>query len=484
MALQIPGITTGSGVRVDLGAYDDAFITGTSTVVSSDGTAIYGTGGSQDVIVAGYVAGAYGIYLGGAGKAQNSVRILDGGVVSGGLIAVRIEGAANTLVNAGSIDGSATGVSFHTDEGAFAMLSNSGRIWAVNAVEFVGGRAVIDNRGEIGATLGSAITGSTSFDELHNTGRIFGDITMRAGSDDVVNAGLIQGVLLLGSGDDTLVNRGMVDGDVNADDGDDIIVNRGTVTGVLQAGSGDDLVTNRGEVEDLILLEDGFDTFRPGAGIERADGGTAGDGNTGFDALDFSASNGVRVALDDSFDGTGWAAGDTYTGFETVYGSLRKADVIAGTDGGNYLDGQGGADRLYGRGGADTLVGGAGNDRLVGGAGSDFLTGGTGADRFVFGNRDAGGADLTTGDTISDFNPGESDRIDLAAIDANARVAGNQAFALIGQQAFHKVAGELRVDQSDGVHTVLQADLDGNGLADFWIVLNGKPTVTADALVL
>ena len=65
-------------------------------------------------------------------------------------------------------------------------------------------------------------------------------------------------------------------------------------------------------------------------------------------------------------------------------------------------------DLLFGDGGGDALYGNAGNDTLDGGAGADTLTGGAGADTFVF-------AAAHGADTITDFTPGEGDRIDLSA---------------------------------------------------------------------
>ena len=61
------------------------------------------------------------------------------------------------------------------------------------------------------------------------------------------------------------------------------------------------------------------------------------------------------------------------------------------------------------------------------------------------------------------------DRIDLSALDANVRVAGNQAFFL-GGSTFTKKAGELiQVATADGL--VLHGDMNGDGRADFGMLL-------------
>jgi Ca2+-binding RTX toxin-like protein len=91
--------------------------------------------------------------------------------------------------------------------------------------------------------------------------------------------------------------------------------------------------------------------------------------------------------------------------------------IIAGTRGGETLDGRGGDDLLFGNGGNDHLLGGddndlldggQGRDRLDGGAGDDVLTGGPGGDTFVF-KRGYGH------DTITDFSMFQ-DQLDLSGL--------------------------------------------------------------------
>lgn len=133
------------------------------------------------------------------------------------------------------------------------------------------------------------------------------------------------------------------------------------------------------------------------------------------------------------------------------------------------LTGGAGHDTLKGLAGHDRLLGGAGNDTLIGGAGGDQLTGGAGADLFVLkavGESKVSPADR---DTILDFSHAQGDRIDLSALDANVRVAGNQAFFL-GGSTFTKKAGELiQVATAEGL--VLHGDMNGDGRADFGMLL-------------
>ncbi len=86
-------------------------------------------------------------------------------------------------------------------------------------------------------------------------------------------------------------------------------------------------------------------------------------------------------------------------------------------------------------------------------------------------------------DTILDFVRG-SDKIDLAGIDATAGTTTNDAFGFIGTAAFSGVAGQLRYelfDAADMSFTLVQGDVNGDGIADFEVQINGLvPLTTAD----
>ena len=128
----------------------------------------------------------------------------------------------------------------------------------------------------------------------------------------------------------------------------------------------------------------------------------------------------------------------------------------------------------------DVLVGGDGADTLEGGGGADLLTGGAGADLFRFQDGDSGLGSAS--DRILDFVSGE-DRIDLSALDAHTAVVGDQAFVYVGEAAFSASAGELR-QRSDGTDTVIEADVDGDGVADLEILLSGALQLTASDFLL
>lgn len=145
------------------------------------------------------------------------------------------------------------------------------------------------------------------------------------------------------------------------------------------------------------------------------------------------------------------------------------------------LDGGAGNDRLEGSKLDDTLDGGEGMDRLLPGFGADVMTGGAGEDRFLF--KSPFESEPGAADVITDFSGLEGDRINLARIDANTKQAGDQAFRYVGD-SFTGRAGQLIAFIDEDDRTVLQGDRDGNGVADFELILLGAPTLTGADLVL
>ncbi|WP_157403899.1 calcium-binding protein [Paracoccus sp. N5] len=253
-------------------------------------------------------------------------------------------------------------------------------------------------------------------------------------------------------------------------------------------GSGFADVLTGNAAANLLFGAAGNDTLIGGAGNDTLSGGL------GTDTARYgAASGGVRVDLAtagaqaigggqgsdmllgiENLDGSGFA--------DRLWGNLA-ANLLNGGAGNDQLDGRGGNDRLLGGAGADSLLGGAGNDVLTGGAGADRLNGGLGADQFVFLTLGESGVAAAGRDLIQDFSHAQGDRIDLRGIDANAGLAGDQAFRLIGERAFTGTAGELRYERAGNVTTIL-ADSNGDGRADFSVALNGSHSlVGADFLL-
>jgi Ca2+-binding RTX toxin-like protein len=160
---------------------------------------------------------------------------------------------------------------------------------------------------------------------------------------------------------------------------------------------------------------------------------------------------------------------------------VTPGQTLTGTRNADTLRGGEGGDTLSGLGGNDTLIGGDGDDRLNGGADRDTLTGGNGADIFVF-DAPAHTGVRTAADRITDFQSG-IDLIDLSAIDANRKTAENDAFTFIGGANFSKKAGELRYSTTSS-GTYVSGDTNGDGVADFEILLVNKATPVATDFLL
>ena len=165
----------------------------------------------------------------------------------------------------------------------------------------------------------------------------------------------------------------------------------------------------------------------------------------------------------------------TYDGDPAYIRPSDKADTLRGSKLADTIHGLAGNDRINGRAGDDWLYGGAGKDQITGGGGADRLKGGGGADVFVFTSIKDSTIAASGRDTIGDFSRKDGDRIDLKAIDANTKSGGDQAFAFIGAQAFHKKAGELRSEAKNG-ETILFGDVNGDGKADFSIRVDAAIT--------
>ena len=195
----------------------------------------------------------------------------------------------------------------------------------------------------------------------------------------------------------------------------------------------------------------------------------------GLDMLDFSGwSTNARIDLADG-------------AFSDGGGQTSNVQIAFGTTIENATGGAGN-DSLTGNEAGNRLSGGDGIDTLRGGGGRDLVLGGAGGDTFVFSSvRDSRDTALRSdgkkqgADQIVDFVSGV-DRIDLSGIDANAGVAGDQAFSWLGAGAFSNQAGQLRA-QTIGGQTHIFGDVNGDGLADLHIVAGGTQILVSDFIL-
>ena len=202
-------------------------------------------------------------------------------------------------------------------------------------------------------------------------------------------------------------------------------------------------------------------------------------GNPLYNLVDRSGDgvlDGIQLTLvdgDPQWDGDGVANGTvvdpgTYTEGQREFIGGGKADQLTGNVLANTLRGNKGRDNLIGDLGIDVLNGGSDNDRLDGGEGADLIIGGRGRDRFIY--RSAADSSISQSDTIRNLT--SEDRFHLRRFDAGV------TFEFIGNEKFSGTAGELRTTR-----TSLQADLDGDGSADFRVNFTNRIRLEADQLL-
>jgi len=261
-------------------------------------------------------------------------------------------------------------------------------------------------------------------------------------------------------------------------------------------GSGDDSILGN-QAANILRGNNGADRLIGSAGSDRLYGGASNDILAGDSYALPSVASDLENAIG-SGSGDDWLSGgrgdDTLIGgggIDTASYAEAQGKVIvnlltglsSGADGADTLSGienlvgSAFSDELIGNVSANELNGGGGKDRLTGGGGADLLIGGGGKDRFVFLSITDSTDDAR--DLISDMLAG--DILDLSAIDANEGLDGNQAFAFAA--SLTGVAGQYTVIFNEG-QSLLQADTDGDGLADLSILFTGDVTSLTGAWVL
>ncbi|ODP36470.1 right-handed parallel beta-helix repeat-containing protein [Sphingomonas turrisvirgatae] len=268
-------------------------------------------------------------------------------------------------------------------------------------------------------------------------------------------------VLIGGNGNDSLTG-GAGHTRMEGGKGDDVYyVNSDRDTVIERAGEGNDTVYTTIDYR----LVDNVETLRLAATNLTVHGNDLDNRIVGSDGVDHIHGG----AGNDNLMGQG--------GNDFLYGGDGD-DTLNGGSGDDWLEGGVGADMLQGGEGDDWLFGGDGDDTLEGGVGNDVMSGGAGKDMFLFRPTDLGGYDK-----ITDFSTAQGDRIGLSLIDAVAGTAANEAFKFVGTAGFSKTAGELHYVVKDG-GVLVEGDVNGDGVADLSIFLQGVSSVTAKDFIL
>ncbi len=159
-------------------------------------------------------------------------------------------------------------------------------------------------------------------------------------------------------------------------------------------------------------------------------------------------------------------------------------DVIKCGSGVHIINAGDGNDQIRGGTSNDIINGGAGIDKIIGNLGADIITGGAGNDQFRY-FRDIESGLGALADTITDYEIGV-DRFNFSAFDTNPGLDGIQGFAFVGNAAFSGGGvAQLRYTNS-GADLLVQADVNGDGIADMEIILQGLNggTLTAADFIL
>ncbi len=450
------------GNVLDGGAGADKLIGGTGDdtfIVDSTGDTLYDNGGIDTVqtTLASFALGAgfenlrfsgTGNFTGTGNAAANVITggagndVLDGGV------------GADTLIGGGGDD------SYTVDSPNDRVIEQIG-----------GGFDVVTVKTSWTITAGSEVErlqAAATFAAVNLTGNAFDQEIIGNGANNIIDGGGGADRLVGGKGNDTYIVDNL---------GDRVIEDPGNGTDTVYSAVDFDLGAN---VENLFFTTD---TAHFGRGNDLANSiSGAGDDDvlTGFGGDDTIVGNGGLDTLNGGTGNDTLRGGD---GRDFLFGGDDN-DKLYGDAGNDLLFGENGVDKLYGGEGDDTLDGGAGNDFLTGGGGTDTLTGGLGADRFIFAAADEIGT-RNFSDLITDFSHAQGDRIDLHGIDTNIALDGNQSFTFIRGNAFSHQAGQLRFEyDATADQTKVMGDTDGDGVADFMLLLSHYVPLVAQDFVI
>lgn len=475
LTLSGAGLTTISGLSAvaALTAVDATAAAGGVTITPALGVNTAFTGGAgKDTVTVGATTKAI---ITGAGDdtVVASVAVGTGGSVNAGegndTLAVA---AANLAAVAG---GAAKFTNFETLKITDALTAGSTDVSAfAGVVNFVAGDGVGTGLTATAAGLGANANVTLTGDLVTNNGTLV-VVSKTDTTSDVVNVTLAHSYL---DNNDTAADAIAVTASVTATNVETLNVTStsvNTLTADTVAGYKADVVTNTLVLDDVQLVNLNI---------------------SGDKALVYTTV-GTETKLA-SIDASANTAGVTIDATAAVTGSVALSIKGSATA----------ANTLTGGGTVDTIVGGSKVDVIHGGANGDTLTGGAGNDQFTY---SAGDSQIGTGkfDTITDFTAntygaGTDGALskDGATTDATKLTGDTLVFTKAGDGSGGVVVDVLTsaadattfLANNKGTNTVVAAfdstndnlyiDNTGDGVADFYIHLNGVNTLNSAAFTL
>jgi len=479
MAFDIAVLQDKYGVNEETATGDDSYVLSDVNARGTGWESIWDAGGTDEVVYDGTRDATVDLRpatlqyeVGGGGFISHVYGIFGGYTVANGVTIENVRtGAGNDVLNgndvankliAGSgndqVNGFGGDDAIYAGAGADTLAGGSG-----NDV-FLYAEAADSGVGVERDVVTDFVQGEDKIDLDQLGGRFFIGNTAFSGEAGQVNYEAGDGVTVVRvdvDGDSQADVEIQLDGLFTLDNSDFLDLTPGGFRLVGTSGA-DNLLGGAGE--DTLIGLAGNDVLNGGGGSDTADY----SGHRDNFKVDLAVTTGQTIGK------TGGV--DTLASIENLIGGAG-ANQFYGTAGNNRLDGGAGNDILDGRGGDDVLIGGLGKDQ-VGGR--------TGADTFLFRSVDEIGlgtiGNAKTYDRISDFVRGV-DKIDLSAIDAISGTAEDDAFSFIGANTFSKTAGELRYTTTSS-GTLLAGDVNGDGLADFEILLLNKAIPTNNDFLL
>ncbi|BAY78132.1 hemolysin-type calcium-binding region [Nostoc linckia NIES-25] len=382
----------------------------------------------------------------------------------------------NTLDASGFTLGSVTLDGGASDDSLFGG-SKSDRLIGGDGYDYLDGKAGLDTLigGAGGDTyvvdnVGDVISETASYDY----DRVLSSVTYTLGTN--LEELTLTGTAAINGTGNSLDNR--------------ITGNTGNNT--LNGGVGDDTLDGKGGV-DTLIGGSGSDSYK----VDNTLDVIIETSTTDSDRVEASATYTLAANLENltlvgsggNINGTGNSLDNQISGdsANNILSGLAGADLIYGQNGNDTLNGGDGNDYLYAGAGDDVINGGNGDDYLDSITGKDIFNGGAGKDYFAddldnnniyvfqFGQSSASGADVIGGYSIG------SDKIDLLAANGTAlgkpvsltRAADNNYYGTeldLVKQVFIDANGKLAGNQALGINS---AAIVYNGLDLFLVVNDG-----------